>query len=76
MNDQVSKKLHAFENDHVWVCNHLKSLLNQYEDQWVAVQNEQVIASDPDFHALLRKLPDPGNTCVEFVTREPLEMII
>ncbi len=76
MNDQVSQKLHASAMEHVWVYNHLDSLLNQYEDQWIAVQNEQVIASDPDFTALLRKLPDPGNTCVEFVTREPLEMII
>ena len=76
MNDRVSKKLHAFAMDHVWVYNHLDSLLNQYEDQWIAVQDEQVIASDPDFTALLGKLANPGYTCIEFITREPLEMII
>ncbi len=76
MNNQVSKKLHAFAQDRLWIYDHLEPLLNQYEDQWIAVQNKQVIASDPDFTALLKKLADPGYTCVEFITREPLEMII
>jgi hypothetical protein len=76
MNDRVSKELDALAKDDIWINDHLDLLLNQYAEQWIAVQNEQVIASDPDFHALLKKLPDPGYTCVEFITREPLEMIL
>ena len=76
MNNQVSPKLHAFVQDRLWIYDHLEPLLNQYEDQWIAVQNKQVIASDPDFTALLKKLADPPHTSIEFITREPLEMII
>ncbi len=50
--------------------------LEQYADQWIAVKGGEVIASDPDLTGLLSKLPDPAHTCVEFITREPLEMVL
>jgi len=61
---------------HEWISDHLELLLSQYAEQWVAVQGGQVIASDPDLTTLQRKLADPAHTCIEFVTREPLEMIL
>ena len=76
MNDPVTSEILAFEADHVWVNENMKTLLQQYADQWIAVKNGQVIASDPDLAGLLSKLPDPAHTCVEFITREPLEMIL
>lgn len=76
MSEQLSQELHAFEEDHIWVNDNLETLLTQYADQWIAVKNGQVIASDPDLEGLLSKLPDPTHTCVEFITREPLEMIL
>lgn len=76
MNERLTDELRAFEADHVWVNENLVALLEQYADQWVAVKNGQVIASDPDLTHLRSKLVDPGHTCVEFITRELLEMVL
>lgn len=76
MNEKLSKALAEFERDHLWISENLGTLLERYADQWVAVMNGRVIASDPDLTGLLSKLADPANTCVEFVTRELLEMVL
>jgi len=76
MNGQFTNELLAFEDDHVWVNKNLETLLEQYADQWIAVKNGQVVASDPDLSGLLSKLPDPAHTCVQFITRDPLEMVL
>ena len=76
MDKQLTDELFAFEADHVWVNENLNTLLEQYADQWIAVKHGQVVANDPDLTGLLSKLPDPTHTCVEFITQEPLEMIL
>ncbi len=76
MNNQVTRALLAFEADHLWIQENLETLLGQHADQWVAVKDGRVVASSPDFSALLEKLPDPAHTCVEFITRERLEMVL
>lgn len=73
---ELTKELRAFEEDHVWIREHLELLLSKYADQWIAVRGGQVIASDPDLSSLKMKLADPARTCIEFVTREPMEMIL
>ena len=76
MRNQFSKELHAFAEDHIWVRDHLESLLDKYAEQWIAVKNRRVIASDVDLMLLRKKIADPAHTCIEFVTREPLEMLL
>jgi hypothetical protein len=76
MNTQLTTILHSFEADHLWINANLDTLLRHYADQWIAVKNGQVFASAPDLSGLLSQLPDPAHTCVEFITREPLEMIL
>ena len=76
MSNQLTNMLLAFEADHTWVNRNMETLQEQYADQWIAVKDGQVIASDPDLECLLSKLPDPAHTCVEFITREPLEMVL
>lgn len=76
MSDRLTNELRAFEEDHIWVNEHLELLLSQYNEQWIAVKGGRVIASDPDFKSLLKKIPDPAHTCIQFITREPLEMIL
>jgi len=76
MKSQSTNELLAFEADHVWVSENMEMLLEENPDQWIAVKNGKVIASDPDLAGLLSKLPDPAHTCVEFITREPLEMVL
>ena len=76
MAERLSNEILVFESDHVWINQNLDKLLVRYSDQWIAVKGAQVIASDPDLAGLLQKLPDPAHTCVEFITREPLEMVL
>lgn len=76
MKNQLTNDLLAFEADHVWINENLETLLEQYADQWIAVKDGKLIASDPDLGGLLKKLPNPARTCVEFITREPLEMVL
>lgn len=76
MADQLSKEILAFESDHIWVHKNFDDLLKDYQDQWIGVKDHQVIASDPELLGLRDKLPDPTHTCIEFVTREHLEMIL
>lgn len=76
MGNTFSKELAAFAEDHVWVSDHLESLLDMYAEQWIAVKSRRVIASDVDLMRLREKLADPAQTCIEFVTREPLEMVL
>lgn len=76
MEDKLTNELLAFEDDHIWINKNMGILLDKYTDQWIAVKNGQVIASDPELAGLLHKLQDPAHTCVEFITREPLEMVL
>jgi hypothetical protein len=76
MNEPQSRELLQFTADHVWIDQNRETLLKQYANQWVAVKDEQVIASDPELPGLLSRLSDPAHTCIEFLTREPLEMIL
>jgi hypothetical protein len=66
----------AFDADHEWIGQHYEELLREYEDEWVAVEGGRVIAHAPEWSGLKKQLADPANTCVEFITREPLDMIL
>lgn len=72
----ISQELLAFADDHQWVHDNWEWLIQHYPEQWIAVKNGRVIASDPDFKSFRSKLSEPAQTCVDFVTREPLEMIL
>lgn len=72
---ETGRILEQFADDHVWIDRNREKLLEQYGEKWIAVENGQVIASDPDVHALRKKLANPAFTCVEFLRHKPLEMI-
>jgi len=76
MTNHRLNQLLDFENDHVWIENNMEKILEQFNEQWIAVKNGQVFASDVDLNALLASLPDSAHTCVEYITRESLEMVL
>jgi len=76
MDNQLTNLLRSFEADHTWVNENLETLLEQYVNQWIAVKNGRVLASNPELTGLLSKVPDAAHTCVEFITREPIEMVL
>jgi transcriptional regulator with XRE-family HTH domain len=65
-----------FQADHAWINENMKTLVKQYPEQWIGVKNSKVIGSAPELEELLTKLPDAAHTCVEFITHEPLEMVL
>jgi len=73
---ETGRILEQFADDHAWIDRNREKLLEQYGEKWIAVENGQVIASDPDVHALRKKLANPAFTCVEFLRHKPLEMLI
>jgi hypothetical protein len=72
----VSEQLREFTEDHNWIDRNESTLLEKYAEQWIAVKNKNVIASDTDFESLQSKLADPSHTCIEFLSHEPLEMML
>jgi hypothetical protein len=68
--------IRQFEADHMWVAEHRDELLRQYADQWIAVEGGRVIGHDTDLDRLLDRLPDPAQTCIEFISAEPVEMVL
>jgi len=73
---ETGRILEQFADDHVWIARNREKLLEQYAEQWIAVEKGKVIASDPDVHALRKKLANPAFTCVDFITRKPVEFMI
>ena len=76
MPDRAVYLLQDFEKDHLWTQPHRRKLLANYKNKWVAIRNEKVIDNDKDMELLCSRLEDPGNTYIEYVTDEPLEMIL
>jgi ABC-type hemin transport system ATPase subunit len=76
MATELASMIREFEADHAWISDNLTALMARYEDQWIAVKNGRVIASSPDLDVLISTIPDPPRTCVEFITRDPLEMVL
>ncbi|MBC8230360.1 hypothetical protein H8E77_12505 [bacterium] len=76
MAEQLTKEILAFESDYIWVHENFDALVKKYAEQWIAVKEHQVIATAPEFLTLLDKLSDPAHICIEFVTQEPLEMVL
>jgi hypothetical protein len=76
MKGQLTDELIASEADYIWVNENMDILLEKYLNQWIAVKNSQVIANDPNLDELVSNLSDPAHTCVEFITNEPIGMIL
>jgi hypothetical protein len=55
-----------------WIEEHLEELLQQYDGQWIAVANQQLIAHDPDPEVVSRQVQgyDPTRVLRHFITSE------
>jgi len=76
MSNKISKELRAYASERIWVYKNFDDLYKKYAEQWIAVKDQRVIESDIDFFVLKDKLQDLSNTCIEFITLDPLEIII
>jgi len=77
---QLVQRLKKAEENRAWLETHWEELVQSYQDQWIAVHNGRVIASDADqarlFAKLRRDYPDFQLNAVELITSAPLDVII
>ena len=63
--------LQKFKRDTHWFRENYEEIKKQYKGQHVAIENEEIIDSDPDYHELLRRLrkdnKDPSLIPIEYV---------
>ena len=77
----VSVDYLKFSRAHGWFEREHGKLVELYDGEWIAVEDEGVIVErDKDFELLLRKLRerglDPGKLFVGYVSKEPLVAIL
>lgn len=73
--------LRQFKKDGAWLQRHLARLRKKYQDEFVAVYRERVIAHDKDLRRLCSRLrkrsPEaPLQAVVEYLLKDPPELIL
>lgn len=78
--EQLHEEMRLFGENTEWFFRNLEKLRKRYPDQWVAVENGRVIASNADHLVVLKKLrarPEGmGSAFVQFVSRVKYELIL
>ncbi|MFH1352925.1 MAG: hypothetical protein ABIH68_05045 [bacterium] len=72
--------LKQFEKNQKWYWSHFKQLLKKYHEKFVAISRESLAGDDKDIVKLRDKLESEGvdlnSTYVEYVTDQPLDLIL
>lgn len=70
----------AAEENMTWLLDRYEELIRTHNRQWVAVNKGKVVASDSDRQQLLLKLrhdfPDSNSYAVQYVTDDPIDLIL
>jgi len=65
--------LNELDRDLRWFNKNQEDLSRQFDDQFIAIKNTGVVASDSSVHALLNKLKeqnlDPAQILIRFVSK-------
>ncbi len=63
----------SMERELAWFGHHTKDLEAKYDEQFVAIKDEKVIAAGRNFEPLLKKIKqegfDPADVLIEFVSK-------
>lgn len=77
---QILKELRGFSEDTDWISEKQTMLRKKFADKYIAVVGRQVIDSDSELETLLRKLQkegrNPSEIPIEFISKEPLRLIL
>jgi len=76
--EEVAESLRGFTQDAEFVLEHWAELLKQYPDKWIAVLQEQVIASADTLQKLLDSLPesDRASAHIDLIKTNPTPFIL
>jgi len=68
-----------YEQDTLWLKSHKRELRKKYKNQFVAVENQNVVLADKNIDKLVRGLKkkgvEPSMVLVEFVPEEDVVVI-
>ena len=71
--DQMLESLSTFEKDTSWFFRNKDKLLEDYENEFVAIENARVIDSDKDIDGLIKRLEgsgkNPATTVIKYVKK-------
>lgn len=80
MCDDPIKHLEEFEKNQKWYWSHFNQILKDYRDMFIAVTKESLVDKDKDIIKLRDRLEekgvDLGSIYVEYVTDQPLDLIL
>jgi hypothetical protein len=70
--------LSEFQRNNRWINENYDTLKTQYNDQWVAVLNKNIVDHDPDLKKLIKRLKTQhskfySQIAVEYITSEEFE---
>lgn len=72
----MNTDMRLFEEDYIWIEDNRAQFIRRYPNQWIAVKDHRIIANNPNLEDLLRQLPDPSHTAVDFITPEHREVVL
>lgn len=71
--EEVLKNLIEAERNFMWFNNNLKHLLKEYDEQFVAVEKEKIVAHGDDLNEVSKELRDkgfnPSQVFIQFVSK-------
>jgi len=74
------KEMTEFKNNQNWFMKNFDNILKKYSDMFVAVWHQSVLDVDIDLKSLQKRVCEKtkraGSVYVEYVTDEPLELIL
>ena len=70
---QVLELLNSSENDLKWFSSHYNELKKKFDEKFVAVTNNKLVAEGDSFEEVLKKVTDkklnPANVLIRFVSK-------
>lgn len=75
----VASVLEQFERDRLYIKSHWNEFLEQRLDRWVVVYGEELVGEGPTLYDALddaRSKCAIENAAVEFITRDPRNMLL
>lgn len=78
--NQELETIKRIEEDNKWLQSNYEKIQEEFENEYVAIKDKNIVDRDKNFNALLRKLKkkdiDPAFILVEFIPKKGLKVII
>jgi hypothetical protein len=77
---ELLKKLHRLTEDYIWIRDNMKALAVDYDNQYVAVIDKEVLYSGKNVYNLITQIKADGKDvdayAMDFVSKEPRRYLL